>query len=234
MQNSYILGSINAGSTFNYIAGVPNWVLGTELKEDATYAGGTQVYAGTDSVYNIYSGLHAIGKLGGKNHIAFSTVPSISNTHYYTMFAGSLGPAWNDTLTTGYMYVSHNIYPNSSATWTDITNNLNNVHDPYNGGHAENPFSYNTLTDVEIKTDDSNTVWLTFGGFKGSKVVVTWDGGNHWYDMSNGLPDFPVNRIVYRNGTNEELYAATDAGVYQWQQAIPGNDTLGTWVCYNE
>jgi hypothetical protein len=57
---------------------------------------------------------------------------------------------------------------------------------------------------------------------------MTDDGGTSWFDMSDGLPEIPVNCIVHQNGTNDALYVGTDVGVYY------RNGSMSQWEPYFE
>jgi len=91
---------------------------------------------------------------------------------------------------------------NSGYQWTEITNNL--------------PLSNSSIKDIEIKSDDDNTVWVALSGYNSDCVYMTTDGGNTWTDISQGLPDIPVNSIVQNKLESAivQLYAGTDFGVY--------------------
>jgi len=89
---------------------------------------------------------------------------------------------------------------------------------------------------IAIDPGDSNTVIAVFGGaFGGGEVWVTTDGGDTWINRSAGLPDNPMQAVVY-DGTRllvgggqsfgsefVGLYESTDLGV-TW---TPLHD--GTW-----
>jgi hypothetical protein len=51
------------------------------------------------------------------------------------------------------------------------------------------------------------------------RVIVSADGGNSWTDMSFGMGQFQVNQLLYQDGSDEVIYAGTDAGVYRWNKA---------------
>ncbi len=186
-------------------------------------------YIGTYDIYDetgCNSTPPAKGLPGGSNGFvgAFATVPSTSipSIDYNTMLAGRQGPAWNITPETagGYLFVTKDIN-SATPTWTDITTRLNGVVNPFDPNHGiVNPFNWWPLTDIEAASDNPNIFYLSFGGFGGPRVVkVYYDFVlSAWLstDMSNQLPNFPVNRLVFRNSSVEELYAATDAGVYRW------------------
>lgn len=88
------------------------------------------------------------------------------------------------------------------SSWTDITSNL--------------PVSNASITYISVKDDDPLTIWVSFGGFNIHGVYKSIDGGTSWSNMSDGLPQLPVNSVIQNklNLLEEELYAATDVGVY--------------------
>lgn len=53
--------------------------------------------------------------------------------------------------------------------------------------------------------------------------------------MSNGLSDLPVTSLVYQRGSEDIIYAATDAGVYRWEKDNPYNPSApsGCWIKFN-
>ena len=78
---------------------------------------------------------------------------------------------------------------------------------------------------IAVDPGDSNTVIAVFGGdFGGGQVWTTTDGGDSWADRSAGLPNNPMQAVVY-DGTrllvgggqrfgsqNVGLYRSTDVG----------------------
>ena len=59
------------------------------------------------------------------------------------------------------------------------------------------------------------------------KVYESANGGLNWVNITaNGLPNLPVNCIVYQAGTNDDLYVGTDVGVYY------KNNTMTDWIPY--
>ncbi|MEI7802622.1 MAG: T9SS type A sorting domain-containing protein, partial [Bacteroidota bacterium] len=99
-------------------------------------------------------------------------------------------------------------------TWTDITNNL--------------PVYAASITHIAVKTNDANKLWVTFSGFSdGNKVFESIDGGVHWENISAGIPNMPVNCIVYENNSPDAIYVGTDLGVYYKE------NYLSNWVAIN-
>ena len=85
------------------------------------------------------------------------------------------------------------------------------------------------ITYIAVKNTDENTLWITCSGFAaGQKVFVSHDGGYSWQNISDGLPNLPVDCIVYKaTGDYNELYAGTDLGVYYKE------DYLSDWIRVN-
>jgi len=151
-----------------------------------------------------------------------------------TVYVVKDGPTWgaSGVATSNRIYMG---YLNGSTwTWKDI------------GAGSScaaliNGLSWAVATDVAIDPNNANRIWVTFNGYFNvgstsqgvSRVVCTPDCGSNWYDATNNLPPFPVNCIVYQNGSNDVLYIGTDVGVFQFASAntTPG---VGTWNCFNQ
>lgn len=88
------------------------------------------------------------------------------------------------------------------STWNNITSGL--------------PVSSGNITDIEVKYDDPNTVWVTIGGFNNHAVYQTTNGGTTWSNISTGLPQIPAMSIVQNkyNSGKVELYVAMSQGVW--------------------
>lgn len=104
---------------------------------------------------------------------------------------------------------------NGGTTWTDITGTL--------------PVDSAGISGIACDPKDSARVWVTFSGYVGdSKVFESTNMGATWTDISTGLPNLPVNCIIFQIGSpNESIYIGMDAGAYY-------RDTLlHSWVSYN-
>jgi uncharacterized repeat protein (TIGR01451 family) len=74
----------------------------------------------------------------------------------------------------------------------------------------------------QIAVDRSNwrIAYAGYGGFgpatpgNSGHVFATSDGGQHWKDITNNLPDSPVNTIVLDPADANTLYVGTDAGAF--------------------
>lgn len=85
-----------------------------------------------------------------------------------------------------------------------------------------------------------NRLWIGFRGFEdnfnGTTEQKVWFTENaladpadiEWHDISTGLPPLSINDLVYQQGTNDLLYAATDVGVFYYD----GQDE--EWKCFNK
>ena len=76
-------------------------------------------------------------------------------------------------------------------------------------------FSDLAITSICISPNDPNKIWLSLSGYNElDKVYYSANGGESWSNISEGLPNVPVNEIVMRLNSRNELFAATDIGVY--------------------
>jgi Secretion system C-terminal sorting domain len=88
-------------------------------------------------------------------------------------------------------------------------------------------------TSVAVNTKDPNKVWVGFDAFsegasgQGTNRVSYFDGTT-WQDRSSGLPPLPINTLVYQEGSDDILYAGTDAGIYRY------NKDTEAWECFNK
>ncbi|MBU2554251.1 MAG: PKD domain-containing protein [Bacteroidetes bacterium] len=88
------------------------------------------------------------------------------------------------------------------SNWTNITGTL--------------PVGSSYITYISVKSDDPQTVWVSFGEYNAYGVYETTDGGSTWTNISAGLPNIPVMCVIQnkQNTADIELYAATDVGIY--------------------
>ena len=84
------------------------------------------------------------------------------------------------------------------------------------------------ITNIAVKNDDENTLWVTVSGYTSSKVFQSISGGTTWTNISTGLPSIPTYTIVQNKQVNAEvqLYVGTELGVYFKK----GTDN---WIAYN-
>lgn len=92
---------------------------------------------------------------------------------------------------------------------------------------------------IEVDPSDPDRIWLGFSGFS-HRIEFSSDGGQTFSNMIDNFPvDLPVNDLVYVEGSDNTLYAATDVGVYKFvydpgnNPASPNPPTYGSWECFN-
>jgi hypothetical protein len=105
---------------------------------------------------------------------------------------------------------------NGGISWSNVTGTL--------------PLGSAYIRNIAISNTDPNKVWVVFSGYSdGNKVFKTVDGGANWTNISGTLPNIPFNTVVYRNGSNDEVYIGADIGVYVTDNTM----SAGTWVSFN-
>ncbi len=168
-----------------------------------------RLYFGTYRLYQTSDGAASWAAIspdvtgGGTGTVtAIGVAPSDPNTVY-------TGSSNLSTLrTAGYdirVFVTRNALAGSNATWTERTTGL--------------PQRYTT----QIAVDPANaaTAYVTYSGFSGRNgdtlghVFKTTNAGVTWNDISNNLPNIPVNDIVLDPDLAGVIYLATDMGVFR-------------------
>lgn len=165
----------------------------------------------------------------------------VSLSNQQTIYVGLQGAAWwNDACSAPLPCGNVNLCPrgklwkttNDGSSWLDLTPNL-----PINTSSSTptSIINYSPITSLCVSPTDESKVWVTFGGFAQNdndpsyfRVTMTSDGGSTWIDYSQGLPNLPVNQILYQKGSDDALYLANDAGVYY------RNSSMSSWECFNQ
>lgn len=89
-----------------------------------------------------------------------------------------------------------------------------------------NPANGYVMTGISVSGSDPRNLWVCHSGYGGPKVIKSNNAGmaGSWSNETTaGLPDLPINCIVYQNGSNDAVYVGTDMGVY-YKDA-----TMGQW-----
>jgi PKD repeat protein len=104
-----------------------------------------------------------------------------------------------------------------------------------NGGTSftscANPTTGSSPTWVAISNTDPNVVFVTYSGYSAAnKVFKSINGGTSWTNISTGLPNVPVNCVVYHNGAagGDGIYVGTDIGVYY------RDNTTNGWIDFSQ
>ncbi|NBC83611.1 MAG: T9SS type A sorting domain-containing protein [Bacteroidetes bacterium] len=84
------------------------------------------------------------------------------------------------------------------------------------------------VTSITVSQFIPEKIWVTLSGHtENEKVFMSMNAGQSWINYSNGLPNVPVNCMVYQNNAKNTLYAGTDIGVYT------RNSTMEAWEPYS-
>lgn len=84
------------------------------------------------------------------------------------------------------------------------------------------------IKDFAVDPADPLTALVTVSGFGSGHVFKTVNGGTSWSDITNGLPDVPVNAVLYDPATTNTIYVGTDLGVYRTTNGG------GSWSPFND
>jgi len=176
---------------------------------------------------------------------AFATTPA--DTNYLYLAFGS--PTWNKDLADCYLngiYIDCGTYcttgicldqklfvsTNGGSDFTDITWTL----DPDAQLGGDDGPRWMKITSIVADRENPNQFWISYGNFDVSNPTSPRRvmGGLlnpstmevNWIDQSAGLPNYPVEVLKYQGGTDDVIYAGTDAGVFVW------NKSNGAWECF--
>ncbi|TXI82144.1 MAG: T9SS type A sorting domain-containing protein [Flavobacteriales bacterium] len=125
-------------------------------------------------------------------------------------------------------FVTQNFNDPNGTLWLDRSSYL-----------PEDVRNWSGIESLVVDPKASNRIWIGVGGFGidatrpppyngKDRVFYSPNGGFGWIDMSEGLPPFQVNDMVYQRGSNDGLYLATDVGVFY------RNASMDHWECFNE
>lgn len=121
-----------------------------------------------------------------------------------------------------YDYLTSGGYP----TWKNVT-------PPY--------IIHNPINDIEVDPFQPNRIFVAYGGVRWDELAkapmdrkarvlyhpMYGENFNLWQDISKGLPAVPINKLLYVEGSDDVIFAATDIGVYRWNKAAQ------QWECFN-
>jgi photosystem II stability/assembly factor-like uncharacterized protein len=112
------------------------------------------------------------------------------------------------------------------------TSTYNQLFKTKNGGISWSLISYPLpeipISSIAVSPNDPNKIWVALSGYyPDDKIYYSSNGGVNWSNFSQGLPNVPVNNLVIRFNSNQEIFAATDIGVYY------RNADMNTWINYS-
>lgn len=94
---------------------------------------------------------------------------------------------------------------------------------------ANLPDTTGAVTWIEVDPFDAQTVYVTFSGYRGDRILKTNDGGSSWVSIHGDLPEMPVFCISVDPLDRNRIYLGTELGLwvsdsnlgsgsYQWSQ----------------
>jgi len=101
---------------------------------------------------------------------------------------------------------------NGGTSWTDITGTLPNRYP----------------MDMEVDPNNSQVVYVAFGGFDTTHVFKSTDAGETWIDITGTLPDVPATAVAVDPLNSDHVYVGTDIGVF-----VSTNGGMN-WMSFND
>ncbi len=218
--SSYLTISKDYGQSWDYHeVGMPNegWYRRNDgplemSKRDPSilFVGGKQVYKSKlDQQGNLV--FNKISDFDEK-YPYFKTIRVAKNSDNF-IIAGRQNAIWGDTLKTARLHLTLN----GGADWYNITP-IDILDDA-------------GIFDIAIDPKKHNKFYIALDRFNANKKVYKGEWGINgdttvtWTNMSEGLPNVPVNCIkIYEGSDAEEMFAGTDCGVYYY------NKEIGKWI----
>jgi len=181
------------------------------------------IYSGTDNIHRSTSG----GSSGTWDDNSYTTANDYIEAQHKTAVAMVVSPSDEYKL-----FVS-------TSPFAQYDNDINRlyVNEPPNllrstdGGvsftSVKNGLPNRFVMDFAINPNGDDSVWVVLGGFGGSHVFLSPDGGGTWVDKGAGLPDVPTNAILLDPSDPNIIYVGNDLGVYV------SPDGGSTWYDYS-
>ncbi|GAB3219797.1 hypothetical protein [Spirosoma arcticum] len=158
------------------------------------YAGGrARLYRSTSVLTNPDAAWTALGTPAGEGGIQrFEIAPSNNRVIYVLKGGNTISKSTN-----------------GGTSFANITGTL--------------PIGDAQVTNLCVSNTDANKVWVTFSGYNAAaKVYKSVNGGATWTNISAGLPNIPMNTIVYlNNSASDAVYVGADIGVYYFDNTTP-------------
>lgn len=117
-----------------------------------------------------------------------------------------------------------------TTAWTNVALSPVANEQSYNG--VFNPYRYDVSSLYADPHDATgNTIYATIQGFGAPHLYQSIDGGVDWTNISQNLPDLPLNDVLVDPGDASVVYVASDGGVFVTQNI--SNCELGVGQCWN-
>lgn len=154
------------------------------------------LYTGTQRVYKSVNG----GLFWSAISADLTNGPGGGNLNYGTIISIDVSPFNQDKIIAGTDDGNIWFTVDGGENWTNISEELPN----------------RWVTKVLASRTHPGTIYATFSGYRYGEneghVYESTDNGETWSDISNNLPDIPVNDIV--QSSEGRLYLGTDIGVF--------------------
>lgn len=155
------------------------------------YYGAQRVYRSTDRARN----WQAISPV-------LTEAPPGSNLVYGSLTSLAVSPADSRIIYAGADDGSLHLTTNGGVNWAPVNQGL----------------PQRWITSISTHPTDPDVAYVTFSGYRWNDylphVFRTADQGQSWTDISAGLPEIPANDLVINPDLPEQLFLATDAGVF--------------------
>ncbi|GJQ62974.1 MAG: hypothetical protein SCALA702_20270 [Melioribacteraceae bacterium] len=207
-DNNYVYAEYQYGNLFRSTSGgynmdrIMNGISESEPKNWSTPVvmdpfDSKVLYYGTNKLYKTTN--------RGSNWFTISDNLTLSDPAYPnlgTLTTIGVSPLDNNIIYTGSDDGQVHVSTDGGSNWSNITEGL--------------PFRW--ITRVVPDNFDANTVYVTLSGLKWrdpvSHVFVSYNQGADWTDISNNLPDSPVNAFVQDFNWGAHLFVGNDVGVF--------------------
>ena len=154
------------------------------------------LYYGTHSLYRTSDGSENWTKISPQ------LTDWVSGSRLGTLTTIAVAPTNSDVIYVGTDDAHVWVSTDNGSSWNDISSDL----------------PQRWVTRVVVDPSDENVVYVTFNGLKWRDpqphVFRSTDKGQSWTDISNNLPDAPVNAFAVDNNFSNRLYLGNDVGMY--------------------
>jgi len=213
-QNGRIRGTVNGGIDYfglnGGLEGTRNWDMQYILSPHDPYT----LFTGTDKIYKRYEG-------EDNNWFAISDIltdtTDLESAYVHTMSAIDQSPIDSNIIYAGFSdgYVWNTL--DGGETWNKIDDEL--------------PVRY--ISSIKASPDYAEEVFLTIQGYKDFDntpyIYKSEDNGSTWISIQGDLPQIGINDVYIRENTDgEQIFLATDAGVYFTLNAGENWNRLGS------
>ncbi|MFH1197991.1 MAG: hypothetical protein V1720_19975 [bacterium] len=169
------------------------------------------LYYGTDRIYRTTNGTASWEAISG------DLTDAIPGTRLGTVTTIAVAPSNSSVIYAGTDDAHVWVSDNNGTKWRDLS--------------LDNNLPYRWVTRVIVDPYDASIVYATFSGLKWRDpqphVFRSTDMGVNWEDISNNLPDAPVNAFAVDYNNTNILYLGNDVGVFYSINAGQTWESLG-------